>query len=727
MATVEEALAGMTGPGAKPSESAATKAKRPTVDAAIANMTAPGEKKALAEKSDGPVKDFGSWAKNSLNWAQENVVPGLEYVGKKLAAGALATGQGMAAPELAQGSMMLGGLTGQPGPTMEEMQFNPNEKVFGTPDPKAPDQVSDYLGHIAEVVGSDPAMAIATPFQVALGAVAGKAVGDWTGNPWLAAGASLFAGISAAGVGKTFNMVQDASRAVKTHAAAIAAQAAAEKELERANKTLAYMRNDKKAALPDLRNASKSVREAEIDGADQLLKDTHQTADANIQTVANTAGRTSSPQASGTVVQNEARSWLGEGGKFETGKATAQAPVDALVAEAPGMLVSRQPFADALTAITEKGGSNQELIELLKPRLPARMRDIFDPPAPGQPKPGQVRPGGKPIEPQPEPIITREQSWDDARALKSALGDAMADPQILKDIPQQQVAALYRAQAQSMEEALAANASRFSVDPVAVFRKANAELERLYDIAGGPIARLVSGKKPSLQFDPKPEAIAQSLINDAKAGGTDLAVFRQEIPKAMDELIAAHLKKHPEDWKEFSQEAKDALLPGVERQRAIDQAFEAKALATDNHAQAVAAAKRNHADRVREATEAEVAKITAKEREKIGIDSKVNQLQREAKEATAALPPPKDPFSLISFLHMAKSPAAAGALGYGASLLAPQLTSGNVLSGLGIAGASMAVPAAAKVVSRGVRPGPLARGVAGASNELNTPYDQANQ
>ena len=663
----------------------------------------------------GPLDAVTDYIENSL-W------PGVKYVGKRIAAGAMATGQGLAAPELSQGSMMSGGLTGQPGPTLQEMQFNPTEKVFGTPHPKAPGPISDYAGALGESLGGDPAGSLMNPEAWLTGTLAGKAVGNATGNPWLAAGASLLAGIGASGVRSSIGTALTNKGLREADEAATAAAARVNNDLSIAKEDLGKQRLANMADIPEAEKASRAVRNAAIEKANQDLAAAHAVADANIESVAAATGTSRTAQESGEVTQAAARDWIG--GKFAQEKAAAMEPVRNLVREVPDLTVGRDNFAQRLAAITEAGGSNQVLVEALRPTLPARLLKIFEPEGPGQLKPSQVG-AGRATKPGPEAVARTEQSWQDAAVLKTALGDAMANPQIVKDIPAQQLSSLYQAQTMDMRQALADNAHRMSADPLAAFDQANAQLSRLYSVAEGPMSRIVAGPRPSAA-DPRPEDVAVRLMNEAKRGGTDLAILRREMPEAVDELVAAHLREHPEEWTRFSPEAKDALLPGIDRQHAIDVAIAGREGATENHQAAVAAARADHSDTVREARDAGRQAVIDKSRSVNELTKQTREADLAAKNAREALPVKPDGWSFKNVAHTITHPGIGG-LGLAELLGAHALPAGlpGLGIGLGIAGATMAIPFVGKMLGRGVAQGglgpSLVAGEAAGGNQLNSP------
>lgn len=250
-------------------------------------------------------------------------------------------------------------------------------------------------------------------------------------------------------------------------------------------------------------------------------------ASTNLRSIASSLGSSSTVQQAGEAMQQSARSWLSS--TLPSKLAAAWAPVDAAIP--PATVTPLTNFSSALSGITRSAGTLQPLVDALTSTGPKRLEQILN------------------------NLPSTQTTWGDVKQLRSAVGDAMANPQTVKDIPQTNLAHLYAALTQDMQQTAA------SVGASDVFNAANAESTRLYNLAEGPVAKVVSGPKADLANDPAPEAVASRFLSGGKRGATDLAALRTEIPSAVDELAAAHLTSTPQNWAKLAPEAQAALIP----------------------------------------------------------------------------------------------------------------------------------------------------------------------
>jgi hypothetical protein len=715
MPTADEMLGGVTGPGGP-----VTTGKPQTAEQMLGGVTGPGGAPKTTPPSAPPTASGGL-----LDWLDNNLWEPSKYVAGRVATGVLSPGQyaeleqedlgGPASPKVSPGDI---------GPRTLESLTGGVGSLLGLPGMsvprEAPGTASRYVGAIGEAAGYSPLLTALAPEATVFGTAAGQGAYDLTGSPWASLGASLFAGAGATGI-------RTAIAQAFTNRALVAANAAAQARHEAASNALTIARDDlkdqnltNKADIPAVQAKSATVRDAAIEKANQDLAAANATADANIENVANATGRSRTPQEAGEYTQSAARDWVT--GKFPQEKAAAMEPVNEMVAAAPDMTVGRNNFGQTLAAITEKGGSNQALIDALRPTLPARLLKIFEPEGPAQLRPRQVSPTGAPMKPVPEPVAGTAQGWQDAAALRTAIGDAMSNPQIVRDIPAETLSRLYRAQTADMREALIEHSGSMSGDPVAAFDAANARLSELYSIAEGPMSRIVAGGRPSAA-DPRPEDVATRLLNEAKRGGTDLAILRREIPDAVDELAAAHLRQ-PGAWEGLSQEAKDALLPGVDRQHTIDVAMAGRQGAVENHQVATAAAKSDYRNTVDAAKAAGRQAVIDKTRTANQLTRDVREANKAAEAAKAALPEPAGAkWTLKDVQHSLLGPEIGSALGVLATHIIPNMgweTGGAA----GILAGALAPYAARTVAGVARRPASLAASVLGgeaAGNALSIP------
>lgn len=145
-------------------------------------------------------------------------------------------------------------------------------------------------------------------------------------------------------------------------------------------------------------------------------------------------------------------------------------------------------------------------------------------------------------------------TWNDVKYLHERLGDTLNGPATVKDVSDAEAKQIYGALQQDRR------AVAQSVGVGTQFDQANATAQNLYKLSEGPVAKLVAGPKPSVD-DPLPGVAAKSLIGRGKTTGSDLSALRAEMPDAVDEITAAHLRTSPQDWTRLSPEAKAALVP----------------------------------------------------------------------------------------------------------------------------------------------------------------------
>lgn len=308
-------------------------------------------------------------------------------------------------------------------------------------------------------------------------------------------------------------------------------------------------------------------------------------------------GTSATLQEAGEFAQDAARRWLtkvpaGESpipGTLQAKLAETWEPVTAAIPrETP---VGLNNYRAALDSITTRAGALASSEKALRPALPERLKELLEgaPSPAGLPpmaRPRQVRPGtpgisGPTVGPG-SPVSSGRMisggggpiSWQDLSRFRSTLGDAMADPRTVKEAGSENLSRLYAAVTEDMREA----AVRVNPSAAALFDAANAESARLYGIAQGPVAKLVSGPRPSLADDPKPGEAASRLLSGARRDATDLAALRSEIPEAVDELAAAHLRLNPDAkaWARLAPEAQQVLVPAERDRRIIAGTFQPK-------------------------------------------------------------------------------------------------------------------------------------------------------
>lgn len=281
-------------------------------------------------------------------------------------------------------------------------------------------------------------------------------------------------------------------------------------------------------------------------------------------------------QEAGTRLQNSARDWVS---KILPSKiANAWAPVDQVVPS--NMPVTLSTFGQTLHQITSDAGNAEPLAKMLRPQLPDKLKKVFDNLTSGGtawdqdivPSSGPTLDGSAPH----TPFV-----WQDVQNLRSALGDAMANPKLVQELGAKNTSALYAALTTDMRSAAGVAGAGNAFDT------ANAESTRLYNIAEGPMSKVISGPRASAD-DPNPENVAKSLIVGGKTGASDLSALQSEIPDGVKHLSAVAIRqlglsdpttadsivsnKFMSNWRTMSPEAKAALVPDAAMQNKLEAA-----------------------------------------------------------------------------------------------------------------------------------------------------------
>lgn len=404
------------------------------------------------------------------------------------------------------------------------------------------------------------------------GAMAGQAGHDLApDSPWAPVAAGLGAGLLTGGLSDgVINHLNGKAAAKALSAAADALEEAKEAAFQGRSELPQAAAQVKKASAQDFATTKAQIQSD--------LEASHGQADQTISALAGSLGDSTTLQQAGEKLQGAARGWIT--GVLPSKLAAAWQPVDeAISAEAP---VNLSAFRGALKEINSSSGMLEPAAALVKPGLPAQLESSLK-----SIDAATELKGGTP----------GEYPWAAVRQFRTTLGEAMSDPKVITSLGAKNVSKLYAT--------LTADMGRTAEEQGAgdLFSQANQKSTELYKIGEGPMARLVAGARPSAD-DPAPEAVAKSLLTGGKAGATDLATLRNEIPSAVDELAAAHLKTNPKAWSGLSPEAKSALLPEQAHAALVDGTLLAKEQAAQSAAQGIKLAQQNHQANVASAQEA---------------------------------------------------------------------------------------------------------------------------
>ncbi len=407
-----------------------------------------------------------------------------------------------------------------------------------------------------------------------------------------------------------------------------------------------------------------------------------QHADEVFNGTAASLGDSSTYQQAGEKLQEHAQSWLD--GPMQEELGALRAPLDAKIP--PGLTGPLDSFQSAIKKNTNSAGALEGLASLMKPRLSAQLGAKL---SAGEELDGLGVDG-------PEAAPAREYSWADMSALRSTLGDAMVDPKILPDLGAKNASRLYAGLTMDMR-VLADKAGA-----VADFDKFNEGATAVYDLAGGPISRVLSGK---------PGDVVSSLVSGAKRDTTDLAALRTILPEGVNEVAAAHLRQAgPKGWAQLGEKnpaAAAVLVPDQDLQQGLAGALGVKAAAVENSKALLDEAEQQHAETVAAAQEALRTGNFSRARA-------VRDAHDEAAATKAAIPATPPP---ITNLAHTMQTGFAGIFGHE---LAPTILNHlgiaqSPLASAGITAAGLALPMAARGVKNLVtNPGSVRYPVAGA-------------
>lgn len=242
-----------------------------------------------------------------------------------------------------------------------------------------------------------------------------------------------------------------------------------------------------------------------------------------LERIASRLGGSETLQQAGEALQDSAREWKRT--VMPAAEAAVWGPVDAAIPpHTPTFLTN---YGQALQDLTTRAPSQAATAAVLTPATTRRLSSA---------------------------LTSTYASWEDARAIRSMLGEAMSNPKLFPDLGPKQISTLYRAVTEDLHDAA------LGVGADDLFNAANAESARLHAIGEGPMSRLVTGISREVTDRP-PEAVASSLLSAGRRGGSDLGVLREAIPDAVDELAAAHLRVNSRGWSGLAPEAQQALIP----------------------------------------------------------------------------------------------------------------------------------------------------------------------
>lgn len=492
----------------------------------------------------------------------------LGYLGGKFLSGMIQGGEGMTRGELGP----YAALAPQNVPIQEGLSNEQrNQLVWGGKEPPPANLALRYGGALAEGLTGALPFTIAAPGSTIVGTLTGELAHQlFPTSQWAPAiGGAIGGGAYQIGSGITRAFINRRSieQTLQDAQAAFTKKANELTEIET-------------KALPVRENLAKST--LALDEAKRLARETTdsalEVANQQVLNLANQLGTSKTFQAAGEQLQAGARTWLEQ--TMPQAMATAYAPLDALIPPTtPGAVFN---FAHALKTIDVQAGGLEDLAKVLKPQLPNRLRSVFDDvmenPAITKGTPDRTVTSSilDPVTGKPLATVVPGESgipvtYADMQQFRSILGDAKTRNQIVQNIGQKNLDHLYSALTSDME----AVAREIGPDALTAFSNANTQAKALYQIAEGPMARIVkSGTETAA--DPSPETIAKRLLGGGRIGASDLATLRTLLPTELDQLASAYFhtglesgKAGPVLWGALAPEARAALVPNQAHQKLL--------------------------------------------------------------------------------------------------------------------------------------------------------------
>lgn len=443
--------------------------------------------------------------------------------------------------------------------------------------------------------------------------------------------------------------------------------------------------------------AEKAIQEAEADVAKQT------------ESVAETFAKPATVQSTGDTVQSVGKNWYEH--TFDKKIAEAKEPLAPALDKKPETSLSG--YESTLNSILDFAPSLRASLDELTSGLPSRLRTALRPEAGKESALAEL--GG--IEPAASGPVTVPVA--DAMKLRSALGNLMKNPTLLKGTDPTHIDALYKALSSDIGNSLEKVGGREA------WNEYNAKTTRLYQFAGNVLSKIVTSGKEG-QESILAGKVVRNLLNTAKDDGSELAAIRAEIPEAADAIAGFAIRDG--SFAGLSPEAKIALVPSEDKLKQLTTAAGLKPQAESNAANTIAAAEAEHRAIVdaaeaglKEGNFTRLKAVRDAQKAKAQASADALQAQREAayaasarvreankavksakqsvKAATAAknaAEPPINP--LTQAVDSAKRLASGGAGFY----VSPQIMNALGLNSLGpagqlaIAGLGMAVPSVLK-------------------------------
>ena len=268
-----------------------------------------------------------------------------------------------------------------------------------------------------------------------------------------------------------------------------------------------------------------------------------------IESIADKLGESKTLQQAGEKFQDLVRDW-----KQNVMPQKLTELYDPVATKVPNSAqVVTNNLSGTLHQLTTSGAESQGVVNRLMSRLPQDIKEQLE----GLPGTTLTTPGGQTIQ------LGANLTWKGARAIRTALGDLIANPRLVQGADANTIDALYKGISADLGDTAALHGAASEWGD---FNRGSTEL---YTLAGRRLGKIATDLNPTKETIDPEKAMTQ-LLGSGKAGGSPMQPLREALPEGMDELAAAMLRSNPKGWAKLSPEAKTALVPDPSLREAID-------------------------------------------------------------------------------------------------------------------------------------------------------------
>lgn len=361
--------------------------------------------------------------------------------------------------------------------------------------------------------------------------------------------------------------------------------------------------------------ASRAELEATRKLGDEAVETVNKAAGETFTNTANSIGKAATLDEAGDVLQSGARKWVEQ--TLPKKLAVVSELLDTALPKTTPASVDN--YLAVLEKMNYRDPALQGQLDLLSSPLPKAL--------------AAERKAAQELEDLAGEVTSQAPTWGGVRALRTKLGDALANPTLIKGMSQSEIEALYSA----ITKDLASTAKQHGAGDL--WDAFNKESTRLYSVRDGVMSKLISTKNEAKEIKVTPGEAANRMIGASRLGGTEAAILREELPEAANALASLQLRD-PKAWGKLSPEARAALLPDQAAHRALDDMVAAQAKAGEAAKAEFKLATQKYNDTVTAANEGAKTgnfsrSLTVREQQKV-VEAERRQVAEQAAQADAA-------------------------------------------------------------------------------------------